>query len=269
MAASFRHLEKLPNELQLEIMSYIALTDRITIPPKGLSAFSPPLFYVSKFMLVFSSKATGVFSKYCGVLEQSIIKDKQVTTAVIKDYNFANFKKTMSRLQMIGARMKEPAMERFCFPCSGKDAPSLEDITGAYFRINLHFTAAFTSDDAAKLPAYLRFMQALQRKHGKKHFRIFYTIAAVEDSPDLGKMIGGLSFDDSAQGQLRFLMAALQKAFARDLQAQMLGLPMRGEGDDDINRGLVWDEQEDDHWKEAKALEEQEAEEARRADEDG
>jgi len=140
------------------------------------------------------------------------------------------------------------------------------DITGAYFRLNLHFTAAFTSDDAAKLPAYLRSMTALQRKHGKKHFRIFYTIAAVEDSPGLGKIIGGLSFDDSAQGQLRFLMAALQKAFAPDLQAQMQGLPMRGEGDDDINRGLVWDEQEDDYWREAKAVEEQETVEAGEVD---
>ena len=267
MATAFIHLEELPNELQLEIMSLIALSDRITIPPKGLSTFSPPLFYVSRFMMVFTSK--DMFSKYRGVLEESIINDKQVTTAIVKDYNFTNFKKAITHLQMVGSRMKEPAMERFCFPCSSKDAPSLQDITGAYFRINLHFTTAFTSDDESKLPAFLRFMTALQRKHGKKHFRIFYTIAAVEDSPDLGKMIGGLSFDDSAQGQLRFLMAALQKAFARDLQAQMLGLPMRGEGDDDINRGLVWDEQEDDHWKEAKALEEQEAEEARRADEDG
>ncbi|KAK0939831.1 hypothetical protein LTR29_008568 [Friedmanniomyces endolithicus] len=244
MATSFRYLDELPNELQLEIMSYIALTDRITIPPKGLSAFSPPLFHVSKFMLGFSSKATGVFSKYCGVVEESIIKHKQVTTAVIKDYNFTNFKKMMTL-----AKMHQVA-----------------DITGAYFRLNLHFTAAFTSDDAAKLPAYLRSMTALQRKHGKKHFRIFYTIAAVEDSPGLGKIIGGLSFDDSAQGQLRFLMAALQKAFAPDLQAQMQGLPMRGEGDDDINRGLVWDEQEDDYWREAKAVEEQETVEAGEVD---
>ncbi|KAK0943173.1 hypothetical protein LTR48_002631 [Friedmanniomyces endolithicus] len=246
MATAFIHLEELPNELQLEIMSLIALSDRITIPPKGLSTFSPPLFYVSRFMMVFTSK--DMFSKYCGVLEESIIKDKQVTTAIVKDYNFTNFKKAITHLQMVGSRMKEPAMERFCFPCSSKDAPSLQDITGAYFRINLHFTTAFTSDNESKLPALLRFMTALQRKHAKKHFRVFYTVAKVEDSPDLGKMISGLTFDDSAQGQLRFLMAALQKAFGRDLAAEMLGLPMRGWGDDDINRGLVWDEQEDAHW---------------------
>ncbi|KAK0345562.1 hypothetical protein LTR59_008324 [Friedmanniomyces endolithicus] len=253
MATSFRHLGELPTELQLEIMRLIALSDRITIPPKGLSAFSPPLFYVSRFMMVFTSK--DMFSKYRGVLEESIIRDKQVTTAIIKDYNFTNFKKMMTSVQMIGAKMKKPAMERFCFPCSGKDAPSLENITGAYFRLNLHFTAAFASDDESKLPAYLRFTQALQRKHGKQHFRIFYTVAKVEDSRALGKMISGLSFDDSAQGQLRFLLAALQKAFGRDLAAEMLGLPMRGWGDDDINRGLVWDNQEDTYWEEAKEVE--------------
>ncbi|KAK5742919.1 hypothetical protein LTS12_024037 [Elasticomyces elasticus] len=244
MAVEFARFEELPPELQLNIMEYVALSDSVTVVSSELRAFTPPLRYVSNFMMAFASKVTA--GPYCDALRTSMKQDRQSISVIVNDYNFHNFKALLTTLRNTDGT---DGLRRFSFTHSGTNPLDDRDRHGAHFKVTLNFTDAFTSSNEDNLYAYLRSVQALQKAQGGRHIRIFYKVLEGKRSMAFEDMLGRMTFDDSAQGQMKFLLAALQKEFAFDYGAQNQGVVPRGwDIASNINYAFARNEEEDAYW---------------------
>ncbi|KAK3618819.1 hypothetical protein LTR56_024411 [Elasticomyces elasticus] len=237
MAVEFARFEELPPELQLNIMD-------VTVVSSELRAFTPPLRYVSNFMMAFASKVTA--GPYCDALRTSMKQDRQSISVIVNDYNFHNFKALLTTLRNTDGT---DGLRRFSFTHSGTNPLDDRDRHGAHFKVTLNFTDAFTSSNEDNLYAYLRSVQALQKAQGGRHIRIFYKVLEGKRSMAFEDMLGRMTFDDSAQGQMKFLLAALQKEFAFDYGAQNQGVVPRGwDIASNINYAFARNEEEDAYW---------------------
>ncbi|KAK4962660.1 hypothetical protein LTR10_000287 [Elasticomyces elasticus] len=235
MAVEFARFEELPPELQLNIMEYIALSDSVTVVSIELRAFTPPLRYVSNFMMAFASKVTA--GPYCDALRTSMKQDRQSISIIVNDYNFHNFKALLTTLRITDGT---DGLRRFSFTHGGTNPLDDRDCHGAHFKVTLNFTEAFTSSNEDNLYAYLRSVQALQKAQGGRHIRIFYKVLEGKRSMAFEDMLGRMAFDDSAQGQMKF-------AFDYGAQNQRV-VPKGWDIASNINYAFARNEEEDAYW---------------------
>ncbi|KAK4889709.1 hypothetical protein LTR27_011510 [Elasticomyces elasticus] len=154
MAVEFARFQELPPELQLNMMEYIALSDSVTVVPSELRAFTPPLRYVSNFMMAFASKVTA--GPYCDALRTSMKQDRQSISVIVNDYSFHNFKALLTTLRNTDGT---DGLRRFSFAHGGTNPLDDRDRHGAHFKVSLNFTTTFTSSNEDNLYAYLKSVQ--------------------------------------------------------------------------------------------------------------
>src|ERR1700712_4929670 len=106
---------ELPLELRREIMGYIVVFDKVSVTRKQLRAHRdrPALRFVSQFMLTFKSAHTA--DEYFKILEEYILRHKQVIRVFVTNYDFDNFKAFLGELEQLDEKRGFDAMAGFHF----------------------------------------------------------------------------------------------------------------------------------------------------------